>query len=94
MQGLYVLAFMPLEVSYLQYCTIPLPMEGRGIYLICGKKMMKGEVTTQTTESEGEKKGEKVAMKGKAKDRSLLMWSCFGSGKRPNFIVQVLFTQI
>lgn len=37
-EGLNVLAFMPLEVSCLQHCSIPLPTEGRGIYLICGGK--------------------------------------------------------
>lgn len=58
------------------------------------EKTMEGKVTTQTIESEGERKGERVTMKGKAKDRSLLMWSCFGSGERPTFIVQVLFAQI
>lgn len=57
---------------------------------------MKGgrEVTSLTIESEGGMKGERVAMKGKGKDRGLLMWSRFGSGEGPTFIVQVHFAQI
>lgn len=87
--GLSVLAFMLIKTFPTSQCLT----ERKGVIFYQWKKKKDDDEGKRKRNGKG-KKGEIVAVKGKGKDRCLLMWSWFGSGERPIFIVQVHFAQI